>query len=1006
MLLFLFLLPVICFAQVSIKGRKVIVASQPVPPANYTYTLIGSASVSAGVFNASGIKVRDLFSNTLQTAGVYTLSWDGNDDVGTPQSNGNYTIKVLTNNVAYTWEGASIGNTSDSLTGAAVHHNFNGCFDNAVIISGTAYVCAGYSEQFPCISAFTTAHPQQKIDLTDRHRTNKWTDWVCSNGTILYWGGRDASVTDSSHTWVSGTLVSNGNDVTFSAGTIISPNNITAESAISNVSTNFAQITGMTTQQGSGYLYVARGGLNNLYCVNNQTGAAVRTISLTNVRDLFIAPNGKLWLIHGSNTIEQYTINSDGTITTTGVTNTTITTPGGLSVSPDGTKLAVCSYDTQQVLFFTPTTGALLSTLGLSGGYSSTPTVANNRFCWKTSNDIGDGNAGKLLTYITFDPADNSYWVGDLGDFRAQHFSSSNTFIESVQYLERDYSTCVDLGNTSRVFGGYLEFSVDYTATLSGSTGWTFVNNWSANISQAYNQQDQFSYVHTFTSSGTSRTFGFLTDLSTGNYDIVELPASGQLRFTGVSRASPVVDEQGNAISNTTVVDRFAFTGFDGSNNPVWSGTAELLADVTSITPITPVHFVPVLQNPITSGNKVMFYESQPYRFNPSNPNTGPHLGAVNKGGNTWNWLNEYGTDIPYMGDFPTAQYFDIGNQVNFSAGTKVTIVDHNVITGYNGEFWKASETNYYNHFWDDGLAVGQFGTNGPDADIIQAPYGMAGNALSPQVFRGSTSDVAWLVHGDESRHSGVHLWKITGLNSVSEQSISITYPNSLLVPTTLPGTNLMSGLPFQVAVPNAANGWTRDAEVSTDPQSAFFNVATGVNSWQPAFPDVNMIYRFTAAPTVKTVVRDLANSATLTSWSLTGILNYANNFPNDGSGQGGGYMEILDVSGKILTRLYITNTSTNNQVHANDKTLLDMAFAQAQLITNHDQNITISAVGGVITFKYGVYTQSTSTLVDPTGNWAKPSSLRFYFFTSVANPGTNVDRIVNYRMGRVVLTP
>ncbi len=55
--------------------------------------------------------------------------------------------------------------------------------------------------------------------------------------------------------------------------------------------------------------------------------------------------------------------------------------------------------------------------------------------------------------------------------------------------------------------------------------------------------------------------------------------------------------------------------------------------------------------------------------------------------------------------------HYDIGNHVNYNAGSSVMVLDRNVITGYHGEFWKSSQTNMYNHYLDNGLAIGQFGT-------------------------------------------------------------------------------------------------------------------------------------------------------------------------------------------------------------------------------------------------------------------------------------------------------
>ncbi len=54
----------------------------------------------------------------------------------------------------------------------------------------------------------------------------------------------------------------------------------------------------------------------------------------------------------------------------------------------------------------------------------------------------------------------------------------------------------------------------------------------------------------------------------------------------------------------------------------------------------------------------------------------------------------------------------------------------------------------------------------------------MAGNALSPQLVSGANNDEMYLFHGDESYHSGMHKWKISGLSTIHEQDIPITYPS------------------------------------------------------------------------------------------------------------------------------------------------------------------------------------------------------------------------------------
>ncbi|RDC66119.1 PA14 domain-containing protein [Adhaeribacter pallidiroseus] len=99
--------------------------------------------------------------------------------------------------------------------------------------------------------------------------------------------------------------------------------------------------------------------------------------------------------------------------------------------------------------------------------------------------------------------------------------------------------------------------------------------------------------------------------------------------------------------------------------------------------------------------------------------------------------------------------------------------LDKSIIWGYHGEFWKQGQTNKWNHFYDNGLFVGQFGITRWDIAGKVAVKGMAGNSFSPVIVK--TSDgAAYLYHNDESEHGGIHRWKINGLNTIREQAIPI----------------------------------------------------------------------------------------------------------------------------------------------------------------------------------------------------------------------------------------
>ena len=80
------------------------------------------------------------------------------------------------------------------------------------------------------------------------------------------------------------------------------------------------------------------------------------------------------------------------------------------------------------------------------------------------------------------------------------------------------------------------------------------------------------------------RTYGFLDNFLTNNFDLFELPATGPARYTGMTFTnSPRIYEDGtlrfNSLgSNNTPLSFYSqpLTGFDAQNNPVWGSPALL----------------------------------------------------------------------------------------------------------------------------------------------------------------------------------------------------------------------------------------------------------------------------------------------------------------------------------------------------------------------------------------------------------------------------------------------
>src|ERR1700731_2578300 len=90
---------------------------------SFSFSLPANARTSAGVFQKDGTLIKTLWSGINYAAGSHTEIWDGTDEDGRLVPDAGYDIRVLSNNVNYTWEGV-VGNTSNALSGPTVHHSF------------------------------------------------------------------------------------------------------------------------------------------------------------------------------------------------------------------------------------------------------------------------------------------------------------------------------------------------------------------------------------------------------------------------------------------------------------------------------------------------------------------------------------------------------------------------------------------------------------------------------------------------------------------------------------------------------------------------------------------------------------------------------------------------------------------------------------------------------------------------------------------------------------------
>jgi len=969
----------------------------------YTFTLNNAAVTSAGVYNSvDSTLIRTLWSNVNYNAGTYNIKWDGKDDIGNAVPAGNYIVKVVSSNVKYTWQG-TIGNTSDVDTGNTVHRGYYACMVGMTVVNGTAYYGTGYSEGSPSYAKLLLSKPQSTINFIPFNTSTANTGMVVNDGKTVYWAAADANAI--SNTFVFGTNVSDDSYVAFPNGVSFTPKYRGAINVINLVNQTNSVITGLAVQSNGRFLFVARAGLNQLAVLDKGTGQLIQTLSVNNPKALCTDMQGNLWMVSDINSvtrISKYQVNSNGTLSSPLLTISSVLAPVALAVSPDNSTLAVADADlsSQQVKAFDNSAGKASWTLGTPGGYMTDATVTNNKFYFNdVRSQINDGWTNNFQVFIAFQP-DGSFWVNDPGNYRVQHYAANRTFVETIMSLGSCYSTWADKNDNTRVGASYLEFKINNSQPLTGTTGWQLVKNWGATISSAYDKTVKFTNVITLTSAGVKRTFGFLRQ---GNlYYLVEFQSNNSLRFTTAGMAQCNIESDGSLLTNGLI--RYAFQGFDNFNNPIWSNTPQVLADISKLQDTGPLPKIGFRNTYVTSSGKVIFYDyCTQSSYNPITYNTGFHLGAIQQGGNSWLWKSAVATHLNYRGPFPDAAHFDIGNGVNNYAGSSAMVLGRNIITGYHGEFWKASQTNMFNHYLDNGLAIGQFGTVGPFY-YTNAPGMMAGNALSPQLVNGANPDQLYLYHGDESYHAGMHKWLISGLNTIKEQDIPITFPSTALATVTLPGNDLMVNLPYNSSLLNNTAGWTMSPTAAQTGWTLNTNIlVSGVQN----SPDIYINCQ--SATGTFSLNRDLGNNSGLQSWSLTGQISYY-------FGQQGGnmrqYFDVLDNKGKIIARIdnnyvFVGAGTSTNAINGNNKTLVSgVNDTFIQPIIYALQPVEISAANNLVTISYAGHSV-TASIYDPTADISSPKTMRAYFTGGYNPTGRTFDfkdmRFITAKLNQVI---
>jgi hypothetical protein len=951
----------------------------------YTFTLNTSARTSAGVYTNSSDSslVRTLWSNVTYQPGTYNIKWDGKDDNGNAAVPGNYTVRVVSNNVNYTWEGV-IGNNSTNQTGPDVWAAYGATLSDMVEVP-----VAGHKFMY-CTSWFAEASAgQMKFDETTPHQKSTFlypiygqaSLFTCASSTKVFYAGWDYN---NAYNYVMATSISNDALFQFSAGSTVTPQIGQVYNGVIDLNSAGTQgkPSGMAVQQGGNqFLFVAHAAQNviNVYKTSDGSGSLVTTIPITAPTNLELETDNIMWVAQGT-TLTKYIVNANGSITATKTQITGFSRIAGVSVL-NGDLCVLDAGNQQIVKRYNSTSLAPTGTIGQVGGYASSPAVADNKF-------YEEDLRGTYYTFVRHQ-SDGSIWICDPGNCRYQHFTGTGAYIDNITFLPMQYGVTICLNQPTQVFSNYMEYTIDYNKPLA--TGWTLTNNWGYNVtSTKFNRLIPFQNVILMPNNrryalcnGGSAIGGanFFCELTNKGLRIganlaqttATLTADGTMTVKGFKTIS-------GAINYTPT--RYSLTGFDNNNDPIY-GPGVIAATIPMGNSGVPSYST----WGVTNSNILTLFDNT---TNTTGTNR-YHLSGYDLSNNKIVWRASKDTYTAYTGPYPMDGTFDVGNSVQH-AGNECNVVGNNIFWGYHGEFWKNSETGMLYHYNNRGLLLGLWGVLGPDVSNIPAPAGYAANTLSLKPVQIGNS--IYIYGNDEEKHSGLHRWKVTGLNTIQEQDIPIQLPSPMLNPATT-GSYLLAGLSAQTVLANGAFGWTRsNGEDYTNTSTKYFTAISGTKSYLPA--SIDLYVRFRQPVGIYTVSRTLGNNSGLASWVLSGQLSLDRNFPNDNAGTGGSYIEILDNNGKIIARFYQSYANYLYSTHGNDQILNSQGPTTMVAITQQLQPFEISAINNVITFKYAGYSAQTSNLIDPTANWRNPTTFRLYFWTN-AN-AVSSDRNIDFQ--------
>lgn len=696
---------------------------------SFTYTLSSSSRTSAGVFDSTGALIRTIWSNSSQPAGTYTQSWDGKDDDGVvaPAST-SYTVKVLVNNVTYTWDGV-IGNTENAWTTSTSIWDqlaYSPLSLRMTFANHGIWAAAGYSEGTANLIYINPASPNSPRPANNLYTSqNVAFMGIDNDGQFLY--------LSNAQVWTGQNFITKFDAITAAPATFSSGQTIIGPLAwpkipMSAIALNTVHAPEAVAVQNDGsILAVAYPTASTINFFNKVTGEPYGTaLAMTSPTSMGFTKAG-LWVISGS-TI--YLVEDPGGANTLTTPLSNLSNPLFLTTNKINNHVYVLDGGTAQQAKEFDISHKLIRSYGQSGGYSDfNPTITNTKLLLDAT--ATKGTPTPLGAWIAVSPT-GEWWICDAGNAgRILHISSSNSYIDQIQFQPETYTVGIGQSAPTRLFRGTIEYVIDYTKPLlpgdpsaaSGNGSWKMVRNWSVGAEGAhgspaasYGPLPKFG-LQNVELLRNGHYYGHLMTPEKTLYE-VELPASGTvpLRFiktlfsaregdrTPLQPDGSLTKETitGSPSDRILTIAKSSLIGFDSSFNPLRTPftTVTAIPYVTATAPNTSGGWGQMPPNQNTTSGVYPLYQTSPMA------KAGfPHLAGAMAGHTFFLWKThrEKVLTLPDgVGSFPSSSGY------GGHAGIAAQAVGNNIFASYDGQYATWGNQNF--HYWEDGLMIGQFG--------------------------------------------------------------------------------------------------------------------------------------------------------------------------------------------------------------------------------------------------------------------------------------------------------